>query len=126
MRGPAVHAYRVVMAELIPLPDPDTRRPRRVDPLWRHVVGEHLRRRRHERGETLADVAERAGVSVQYLSEIERGLKEPSSEILSAVVGALGGSLLDLTIGIADDLRAAATPRVPARAGGATAYALAA
>lgn len=124
MRAPRPRAYRVVMAELIPLPDPALRRARRIDPLWRHLVGEHLRRRRHERGETLADVAERAGVSVQYLSEIERGLKEPSSEILSAVVGALDASLLELTSGIADDLRA--TAAAPARSAGPAAYALAA
>ncbi|OCG74576.1 helix-turn-helix domain-containing protein [Microbacterium sediminis] len=114
------------MAELIPLPDPALRRARRIDPLWRHLVGEHLRRRRHERGETLADVAERAGVSVQYLSEIERGLKEPSSEILSAVVGALDASLLELTSGIAEDLRATAAAPAPARSAGPAAYALAA
>jgi len=112
------------MAELIPLPAP-ARAPRRIAPLWRHLVGEQLRRRRHERGETLADVAARAGVSVQYLSEVERGLKEPSSEILSAVIGALDRSLLDLTSGIADDLRAAsATPA--ARPMGPATYALAA
>ncbi|WP_460815879.1 helix-turn-helix domain-containing protein [Microbacterium petrolearium] len=111
------------MAEPIPFPAPDARRAPRIDPLWRHLVGEQLRRRRHERGETLADVAARAGVSVQYLSEVERGLKEPSSEILSAVVGALGGSLLDLTSGVADQLRAtapAAAPAAPARAAAPT------
>ncbi|GAA4778139.1 helix-turn-helix domain-containing protein [Microbacterium gilvum] len=98
------------MAELLPL------RPRIAlpDPLWRHLVGDRLRRMRHARGETLADVARRAGVSVQYLSEVERGLKEASSEIVAAVLGALEGSLLDLTAGIADDLRAA-TPSAPAR-----------
>lgn len=112
------------MAELIPLPVPENR-PRRIDPLWRHLVGEQLRRRRRDRGETLADVAARAGVSVQYLSEVERGLKEPSSEILSAVIGALDGSLLDLTSGVADELRAASA--VPtARPMGPAAYALAA
>jgi len=111
------------MAELTLFPAPDgPPRGRRVDPLWRHVVGDQLRRRRHERGETLADVAERAGVSVQYLSEIERGLKEPSSEILSAVGGALGASLLELTSGVADELRAAQQP-VGARAAGAFALA---
>lgn len=95
------------MAELLPLPDTRTE-PRDPDPLWRHLVGERLRRMRRERGETLAQVARRAGISVQYLSEIERGRKEPSSEMVSAVLGALGGSLLDLTSGVADDLRAAA------------------
>ena len=50
------------------------------------------------------DVAERAGVSTQYLSEVERGMKDPSSEILSAVAGALGLSLGDLVGGIAGEL----------------------
>ena len=48
-------------------------------------------------GRTLADVAERAGVSTQYLSEVERGRKEPSSEVIGAVAGALGLRLVDLT-----------------------------
>ncbi|MGC5173331.1 helix-turn-helix domain-containing protein [Microbacterium sp. DT81.1] len=97
------------MAEIIPLHH------RELDPLWRHVLGEHLRRFRHERGETLTETADRAGVSPQYLSEMERGLKEPSSEMVAAVLGALGITLLDLTVAVADDLRAA-----PAQAQGAT------
>jgi len=97
------------MAELIPL------KPRELDPLWRHVLGEHLRRIRHERRETLTETADRAGVSPQYLSEIERGLKEPSSEMVAAVLGALGVTLLDLTVAVADDLRGE-----PARAESAT------
>lgn len=67
------------------------------EPLWREAVGFQLREERGERGERIADVAERAGVSPQYLSEIERGRKDPSSEVLSAVAGALGLSVLDLT-----------------------------
>ena len=67
------------------------------EPLWREAVGRQLREVRHEQDRTLADVAEEAGVSTQYLSEIERGRKEPSSEILGAVAGALGLRLLDLT-----------------------------
>ena len=63
------------------------------EPLWRELVGGTLRAVRQERGERLSDVAERAGVSTQYLSEIERGLKDPSSEMLAAVAGAL-----DLTV----------------------------
>ncbi|MEL5992284.1 helix-turn-helix domain-containing protein [Microbacterium phosphatis] len=94
------------MAELLPLrtPSPVTD----PDPLWRHLVGERLRRMRHARGERLADVARRAGISVQYLSEIERGRKEASSEMVAAVLGALDGTLLDLTSGVAEDLRATA------------------
>ena len=61
------------------------------------MVGRQLRVVRHEQDRTLADVAEKAGVSTQYLSEVERGLKEPSSEILGAVAGALGLRLVDLT-----------------------------
>src|SRR3954447_17577838 len=70
-------------------------------PLWRELVGSRLRDRRHERGERLVDVGERAGVSTQYLSEVERGLKDPSSEILSAVAGALGLTVRQLSIRVA-------------------------
>lgn len=94
------------MAELLPFPP----RSHETEPLWRQLVGGRLRRMRHERRETLADVARRAGVSVQYLSEVERGLKEPSSEIVAAVLGALHGTLLDLTSGVASDLSSVAEP----------------
>lgn len=77
------------------------------EPLWRHLLGSRLRGLRHERGETLDDVASRAGVSPQYLSEIERGLKEPSSEMIAAVSGALETALVDLTLDIAESLLAA-------------------
>ena len=76
----------------------------RPEPLWRHVLGERLRRVRHERGETLGEVATRAGLSPQYLSEIERGLKEPSSEIIAAVAGSLDVTLVDLTLAVAQTL----------------------
>lgn len=69
--------------------------------LWRAAVGSELRRERTERAERLADVAERAGVSTQYLSEVERGLKDPSSEILAAVAGALDLSVRELTLRVA-------------------------
>ena len=74
--------------------------------LWRHLVGEQLRDIRQERGETLRTVASRASVSPQYLSEIERGFKEPSSEILAAIGESLDTSLLDLTVGVAERLQA--------------------
>jgi transcriptional regulator with XRE-family HTH domain len=66
------------------------------EPLWREAVGRELREERTTAGRTLSDVAEESGVSVQYLSEIERGLKDPSSEILEAVAGALGLRLVDV------------------------------
>jgi transcriptional regulator with XRE-family HTH domain len=94
------------MAELIPLPTKHRDRPaRQPEPLWRDALGAQLRRIRQERGERLADTARRAGVSPQYLSEIERGLKEPSSEMIAAVAGALEVSLVDLTIAVGDELR---------------------
>ena len=67
------------------------------EPLWREAAGEVLREQRHRREQTLAEVAGRAGISVQYLSEVERGRKEPSSEVLAAVTGALQLTLVDLT-----------------------------
>lgn len=68
------------------------------EPLWREAVGDVLREERHRLGRTLSDVAQTSGISVQYLSEVERGLKEPSSEILSAVTGALGVRMAELTL----------------------------
>jgi transcriptional regulator with XRE-family HTH domain len=94
------------MAAIIPL-----RAPRTPEPLWRDALGAELRRMRHERGERLADTAHRAGVSPQYLSEMERGLKEPSSEMIAAVAGALEVTLVELTTAVADGLRSAAPER---------------
>ncbi|WP_375001619.1 helix-turn-helix domain-containing protein [Aeromicrobium sp. CTD01-1L150] len=91
------------MGELLRMPDRPSSPPA-PEPLWREAVGEQLRRRRHEHRRTLGEVAERAGISTQYLSEIERGLKDPSSEILAAVTGALDLTLLDLTTVITRDL----------------------
>jgi transcriptional regulator with XRE-family HTH domain len=114
------------MAEIIPLPTATAPRtaPRDPEPLWRDALGDRLRRLRHERGERLADTADRAGVSPQYLSEIERGIKEPSSEMIAAVAGALEVTLIELTAGVVDDLRSRATER--AVVGCRAAYSLAA
>lgn len=93
------------MGDLIAFPTP----PKAPDepagePLWREVVGRELREERRRQDRTLHDVATAAGVSTQYLSEVERGRKEPSSEILAAVTGALGLRLLDLTSGVTRSL----------------------
>lgn len=66
--------------------------------LWREVVGEQIRRLRQDRRQRLADVAGSAGISAQYLSEIERGVKDPSSEMLAAVAGALQTTVDDLVL----------------------------
>jgi transcriptional regulator with XRE-family HTH domain len=57
--------------------------------LLRELLGETLRRRRRAQKRTLRDVSKQANVSLGYLSEIERGHKEPSSELLASVCGAL-------------------------------------
>ena len=75
------------------------------EPLWRELVGRELHRERRRRGERLVDVAGRAGVSVQYLSEVERGIKEPSCEMIAAVAGALDTTLVDVTTGVVERLR---------------------
>ena len=67
------------------------------EPLWREALGRELRAERSARGERIADVARRAGVSPQYLSEVERGRKDPSSEILAALAGAVGLPVRELT-----------------------------
>jgi transcriptional regulator with XRE-family HTH domain len=86
-------------------PEPDRLPDREPDPLWREALGRSLRTAREEQHGRLVDIAERAGISPQYLSEIERGRKEPSSEMIAAVTGALRLELDDLLVGIAGDLR---------------------
>ncbi|MEU4806243.1 helix-turn-helix transcriptional regulator [Actinosynnema sp. NPDC023587] len=105
------------MAEILPFSRGRAAEP---EPLWREVLGRSLRAAREERGGRLVDVAERAGISPQYLSEIERGRKEPSSEMIAAVAGALGVDLLGLLVGIAGDLgqRPGTGPRAGRRPGG--------
>ncbi|WP_432477823.1 helix-turn-helix domain-containing protein [Nocardioides sp. GXQ0305] len=117
------------MGDLVPIRpvvEPGSSEPRAVEPLWREAVGQLLRDRRHERGEKLSETAGRAGVSTQYLSEVERGRKEPSSEVLSAVAGALDLTLLDLTAGVARRLSVPGPATAGHRSGTPLALALAA
>jgi DNA-binding XRE family transcriptional regulator len=88
-----------------PQPEPRPRERQAQEPLWREVLGRRLRVLRQEQQETLSETASRAGISPQYLSEIERGRKEPSSEMIAALAGALGTTLIDLTEHVAGDLR---------------------
>ncbi len=57
--------------------------------LVREVIGDVLRRARTSQGRTLREVSDSARVSLGYLSEVERGRKEPSSELLNAICDAL-------------------------------------
>ncbi|MEW2029923.1 helix-turn-helix domain-containing protein [Streptomyces roseifaciens] len=66
------------------------------EPLWRNVVGDVLRRERLAQKRTLKDVADAGRISMPYLSEVERGRKEASSEVLAAAAKALGLSLAEL------------------------------
>jgi transcriptional regulator with XRE-family HTH domain len=81
------------------------------EPLWREVLGSRLRSLRTDRDETLAETAVRAGISPQYLSEIERGRKEPSSEMIAALAGALDTTLADLTSEVSQELRGLSASR---------------
>jgi hypothetical protein len=79
------------MGDVLAFPDPSRDQvPSRPEPLWREQIGAVLRDARLAADLRLVDVSERAGVSPQYLSEVERGLKDVSSELLAAVTGALG------------------------------------
>lgn len=75
--------------------------------LWRETLGRALRLRRTDLGLTLAQVSTTSGVSSQYLSEVERGLKDPSSEIIAAIAEVLGlrlpQILLLAALGAADE-----------------------
>ena len=60
-----------------------------MPPLVREVIGDVLREARTSQGRTLREVSDSARVSLGYLSEVERGRKEPSSELLNAICDAL-------------------------------------
>ncbi len=83
------------------------------EPLWREAVGRELRAVRREKKLTLTEVAADANGSMQYLSEVERGRKEPSSEVLGSVCRALDLRLVDLTTRVSRSLvtRPVARPR---------------
>ena len=70
-----------------------------MPPLMREVVGDVLRRARTSQGRTLREVSDSARVSLGYLSEVERGRKEPSSELLNAICDALEVPLSELLTG---------------------------
>ena len=73
-------------------------------PLLRRELGEVLREYRQRQGRTLREVSEKAGVSLGYLSEVERGQKEASSELLSSIADALGVSTSRMLRMVADYL----------------------
>lgn len=89
--------------------------------LLRRLLGDVLRRQRQRQGRTLREVSSSARVSLGYLSEVERGQKEASSELLSAICDALDVRMSELMREVSDELSlaelaqsAAATESVPA------------
>lgn len=81
--------------------------------LLRRVIGDALRARRQAQHRTLREVSTAANVSLGYLSEIERGQKEASSELLAAICEALGAALSEVLRDVSDTLaHAEDLPRV--------------
>ncbi|MEL6893054.1 MAG: helix-turn-helix domain-containing protein [Actinomycetota bacterium] len=76
-----------------------------VEPTLREALGDVLRTERTDQDRTLADVADDAAVSLPYLSEVERGLKDPSSAVVEAIADALELPLDVLLERTADRLR---------------------
>lgn len=90
-------------------------RPAPREPLFRDLVGDVLRRERLAQERTLKDVADTARISMPYLSELERGRKEASSEVLAAAAHALGLGLGDLLSLAQSELTRHTRSRTPAR-----------
>lgn len=84
--------------------------------LLRRVIGDALRARRQGQHRTLREVSTAANVSLGYLSEIERGQKEASSELLAAICEALGARLSEIlrdvgdTMSLAEDMEGVLVP----------------
>jgi transcriptional regulator with XRE-family HTH domain len=93
--------------------------------LLRQLLGDALRRLRLRQGRTLREVSAAARVSLGYLSEVERGQKEASSELLASICGALGAPLSQVLREVSDSFALAelqnepdfAVPHEPAMAG---------
>ena len=81
--------------------------------LLRRLIGDALRRHRLRQERTLRDVSAEARVSLGYLSEIERGQKEASSELLAAICDALGVHLSDVLREVSDELRVLEAAQMP-------------
>ncbi|MGW6911381.1 helix-turn-helix domain-containing protein [Streptomyces sp. NPDC054940] len=94
-----------------PAPVPSAPAPK--EPLWRDLIGDVLRRERLAQERTLKDVADEARISMPYLSEVERGRKEASSEVLAAAAHALGLGLGDLLSLAQGELVRLTSHRVP-------------
>jgi transcriptional regulator with XRE-family HTH domain len=75
--------------------------------LLRRLLGDVLRRQRQRQGRTLREVSAAARVSLGYLSEVERGQKEASSELLASICDALGVRMSELMSEVSGELEVA-------------------
>ena len=82
--------------------------------LLRHLLGDALRRLRLRQGRTLREVSATARVSLGYLSEVERGRKEASSELLASICDALGAPLSQVLREVSDGFALAELQNEPA------------
>ncbi len=85
--------------------------------LLRHLLGDVLRRLRQRQGRTLREVSAAARVSLGYLSEVERGQKEASSELLAAICTALGTPLSQVFREVSDNFALAELQNEPVLTG---------
>ena len=81
--------------------------------LLRHLLGDALRRLRLRQGRTLREVSATARVSLGYLSEVERGRKEASSELLASICDALGAPLSQVLREVSDGFALAELQNAP-------------
>src|SRR5262245_41135295 len=96
-------------------PDPadDLEGRRAMTVLLREAIGDRLRHARTNQRRTLREVSRAARVSLGYLSEVERGRKEASSELLSAICDALDLPLSALLHNVATDISALESVELP-------------
>jgi transcriptional regulator with XRE-family HTH domain len=85
--------------------------------LLRQLLGDVLRQLRLRQGRTLREVSAAARVSLGYLSEVERGQKEASSELLASICKALGVPLSHVLRDVSDQLALAELQQEPVMAG---------
>jgi transcriptional regulator with XRE-family HTH domain len=92
--------------------------------LLRRELGDVLRERRRAQGRTLREVSATAAVSLGYLSEVERGEKEASSELLASICNALdlplSQVLIDVSSRMAESEGLATTVALPVATDDAT------
>ncbi|WP_432479237.1 helix-turn-helix domain-containing protein [Nocardioides sp. GXQ0305] len=85
--------------------------------LFRRLLGDVLRAKRMQRGLTLREVSAEARVSLGYISEIERGQKEASSELLASLCAALDVPLSEVLHDVSSLVAVEETASLPVEAG---------